>query len=191
MFYGYVVPMIYEEIFTNPFFWAFISMFGLVGAIMLFSGSTLKENRLFIYTMVTLFDGGKIIMVLPMCNQPRFALYGRNWIIGGTFLLIALIVSAPMFKIKPLTVPNKEMNLITTGLYGYTRNPIYLGDLLLTIGISFLFQSIIGLLLVPIWWIALLFHILAEEQCLERELGQLYLEYKKNVKGRILPGLPF
>ena len=183
--------MVLEEILTNPFFWAFISMFGLVGAIIIFSGSKLKENRLFVYTMVTLFDGGKIIMVLPMCSQPRFELHGWNWIVGGAILLIALIVSAPMFKIKPLTAPNKEMNLITTGLYGYTRNPIYLADLLLTIGISFLFQSIIGLLLVPIWWVAILFHILAEEQCLERELGQTYLEYKNKVKGRIIPGLPF
>lgn len=183
--------MIVEEILTNPFFWALISMFGLVGAISLFSGSKLKENRLFVYTMVAIFDGGKIIMVLPICSQPRFELHGWNWIVGGALLLIALLVSTPMFQINPLTAPDKDMDLITTGFYGYTRNPIYLGDLLLTIGISFLFQSIVGLLLVPIWWIALLFHILAEEKCLERELGQPYLEYKKKVKGRILPGLPF
>ncbi len=38
--------------------------------------------------------------------------------------------------------------------------------------------------------IAFFFHIATEEQSLERELGETVLNYKKIVKGRIIPGLP-
>lgn len=32
--------------------------------------------------------------------------------------------------------------------------------------------------------------ITIEEESLERELGQTYLDYKKRIRGRIIPGLP-
>ncbi len=53
-----------------------------------------------------------------------------------------------------------------------------------------MFRSVIGVALVPFWWAGLLFLVFIEEESLERELGQAYLEYKKRVRGRIIPGLP-
>jgi len=35
-----------------------------------------------------------------------------------------------------------------------------------------------------------LFVVQMEEQSMERSLGQAYLDYKRRVKGRIIPGLP-
>jgi len=51
-------------------------------------------------------------------------------------------------------------------------------------------RSIIGVALVPVWWAGFLLIVLTEEQSLERALGQLYLDYKQRVRGRIIPGLP-
>ncbi len=70
------------------------------------------------------------------------------------------------------------------------RNPIYFGEILWCLGWAVLFRSGIGVLLVPLWWIGLLFHTLSEEEHLERILGQPYLDYKKQVRGRIIPKLP-
>ena len=53
-----------------------------------------------------------------------------------------------------------------------------------------MFRSIIGIALIPIWWAAYLAIVLVEEASLERALGQRYLDYKQQVKGRIIPGLP-
>jgi protein-S-isoprenylcysteine O-methyltransferase Ste14 len=53
-----------------------------------------------------------------------------------------------------------------------------------------MFRSVIGVALVPLWWAGLLFLIVIEEETLERELGEAYLEYKQQVRGRIIPGLP-
>jgi len=82
------------------------------------------------------------------------------------------------------------MALKTTGIYGIVRNPIYLADILFSLGFAVMFRSIIGIALIPIWWTAYLAVVLVEEISLERALGQPYLDYKQQVKGRIIPGLP-
>ena len=50
--------------------------------------------------------------------------------------------------------------------------------------------SIIGIALVPVWWSGFLFLILIEEESLERAIGAKYVDYKKKVRGRIIPGMP-
>ena len=112
------------------------------------------------------------------------------WIVGIIMLIAGIVFSIPAFIVKPITAPNESTKLKTTGFYALVRHPIYLGEILWTLGWAILFGSIIGVLLVPVWWIGLLFHIVIEEECLERTLGQPYLEYKKKVRGRIIPGLP-
>ena len=97
---------------------------------------------------------------------------------------------APCLLIRPVNVAQKGMDLRTTGLYGIVRNPIYLGEVLWCLGWAIMFRSVIGVALVPLWWAGLLILILIEEESLERSLGQTYLEYKKQVRGRIIPGLP-
>ena len=97
---------------------------------------------------------------------------------------------APCFLIKPLNVAEKDMGLVTTSLYKYTRNPIYLGEILWCLGWSILNGSVIGVALVPIWWAGFIFLTLIEEESLEHALGTKYLDYKKKIKGRIIPGLP-
>ena len=82
------------------------------------------------------------------------------------------------------------MVLRTSGIYGVVRNPIYLADVLFSLGFAIMFRSIIGVALVPVWWAGFLLIALTEEESLERTLGQPYLDYKRRVKGRIIPGLP-
>ena len=76
--------------------------------------------------------------------------------------------------------------LVTTGIYAQTRHPQYLGFLLLTGGVVFLWPTFSTLLMWPI--LLFLYHRLAEEegQKLEEKFGKDYLEYKKSVP-RFLP----
>jgi protein-S-isoprenylcysteine O-methyltransferase Ste14 len=76
--------------------------------------------------------------------------------------------------------------LVTTGIYAQTRHPQYLGFLLLTGGVVFLWPTFSTLLMWPI--LLFLYHRLAEEegQKLEAKFGEDYLEYKKSVP-RFLP----
>lgn len=177
-------------ILTNPFFWAFVSMFGLLVGTALVSGIKLGQNALVGFVTIMVCDCSRIILVLPFCLQPRFEIGVWNWLIGGIILAAALAFALPALSINWRTAPDSQMVLKTNGIYGVVRNPIYLADLLFTLGFAVMFRSTIGIALVPIWWLAFLALVLVEETSLERALGQPYLEYKQRVKGRIIPGLP-
>jgi protein-S-isoprenylcysteine O-methyltransferase Ste14 len=177
-------------LFANPFFWAFVGMFGLLVGIALVSGIKLGQNALIGFITIMVCDSSRIILVLPFCLQPRFEMGGWNWVIGGIILAAALAFGVPALSINWRTAPDDKMVLKTNGIYGVVRNPIYLADILFTLGFAVMFRSIIGVALVPVWWAAFLALVLVEETSLERTLGQRYLNYKQQVKGRIIPRLP-
>jgi protein-S-isoprenylcysteine O-methyltransferase Ste14 len=176
---------------NDPFFWALTSMFGLVGACAVVGSKKVGRNTLLGLFIVTIFDLGRFILALPLCDQPHFNIGGWHGLLGGTIFVIGGYLGlAPCLLIRPVNVAEKGMDLQTTRFYGLVRNPIYLGEVLWCLGWAIMFRSIIGVALVPLWWLGLLILILIEEESLERSLGQTYLEYKKRVRGRIIPGLP-
>lgn len=177
-------------ILMNPFFWAFVGMFGLLVGIALVSGIKLGQNSLLGFIIIMICDSSRIILVLPFCTQPRFEMGMWNWVVGGIILAAAMVFGIPALSINWRTAPDSKMALKTNGIYGIVRNPIYLADILFSLGFAVMFRSTIGIALVPVWWFAFLSLVLVEETSLERALGQVYLDYKQRVKGRIIPGLP-
>jgi protein-S-isoprenylcysteine O-methyltransferase Ste14 len=177
-------------VLRDPFFWAFLSMFGLLAGTAAVSGTKLGRYGPLGFITVMVCDLARVMLVLPLCPQPRLEIGYWNWIAGGLFLAAAVGFAVPAFSIRWWTAPEENMVLKTTGIYGIVRNPIYLADVLFSLGLALVFRSIIGVALVPVWWVGFLFLILIEEESLERTLGQPYLDYKQQVKGRIIPGLP-
>ena len=176
---------------NDPFLWALISMFGLVGACSLVGTKRVGRNLLLWVLLVGLLFLGRFLLVLPFCEQPRFG--GGGWLdpVGwGVFVIGWYLGLAPSFVIRAVSVAEEGMVLQTTGFYGMVRNPIYLGELLWCLGWAIIHRSVIGVALVPLWWAGFLILIIIEEECLERALGQTYLQYKARVRGRIIPGLP-
>ena len=179
------------SILSDPFLWAFVSMFGLVGCGAVVSGSRLGRFPVSGATVVIVFDLGRVILVLPFCQQPRFDMWNVNMFVGGLIFIVGILFCAPALAIKPITGPDRTITLKTDGFYGIVRNPIYTGEILWCLGLAVFFRSVIGVALIPVWWLALLFHIAKEEGSLERELGDTFLAYKRRVRGRMIPGLPF
>ncbi|MBL7961857.1 isoprenylcysteine carboxylmethyltransferase family protein [bacterium] len=78
-------------------------------------------------------------------------------------------------------LPDRETALKTRGLYRFSRNPVYVGGILMCIG-SCLY--VIHFLNILLFIIALMIHhaiILKEEEYLEKKFGPAWLEYKKRV----------
>lgn len=75
---------------------------------------------------------------------------------------------------------HRQNKLITTGPFHYTRNPIYLGQVLLLMGYGLALQSyFIFLVLIPVFYYFV--SIEKEEKILEDIFKHEYLEYKKKV----------
>jgi protein-S-isoprenylcysteine O-methyltransferase Ste14 len=82
-----------------------------------------------------------------------------------------------LVPIEPTTAIAKD------GPYRFTRNPMYLGLLILSCGLALAMNSIWTLLLMVPAVIAMnLFVIAREERYLERKFGAEYVEYKKRVR---------
>jgi hypothetical protein len=126
-------------------------------------------------------------MVLPFVSQPRLD-QSIFFSIGGILLGIAsLVFVIPGMISQPLIAPIQNLGFRTKGLNSIVRHPFYLGEILFSVALALYFRSIIGLAFTPIWWVALQLHIILEEEGLEKEFGPFYLEYKKRVRGSIIP----
>jgi len=104
-----------------------------------------------------------------------------SWVIGG---LVAAWCVLAFFTLGHGTPdPNDPpMALVTSGLYRRTRNPMYIGGLLIVLGHWLYFQS--WLLLAYLALVFLLFHhlvIFYEEPHMRRQFGEAYERYCKQV----------
>jgi protein-S-isoprenylcysteine O-methyltransferase Ste14 len=109
-------------------------------------------------------------------------------IVIGTILVLAggtLAVSAAQrFQAIGTNVPpwKPSLQLATTGIYTRMRNPMYVGTMLLILGIGmWLTSDWILILLIPTGIILHYGVVLREERYLEKTFGDDYLRYKESV----------
>jgi protein-S-isoprenylcysteine O-methyltransferase Ste14 len=176
--------------FEDPFFWALVSMFGLTGAEALVGSARLAKFRSLGFVTVAMFTIGRVVLALPSVTQPRFVATDWNSAVGAAIFVVGIVFALPVFTISPISGPEASVSLGTRGFYRIVRNPLYLSDVLWCLGWAVMFRSEIGIALAPIWWAGLWFLTIIEEESLERKLGEPYFEYKRQVRGRIIPGLP-
>jgi protein-S-isoprenylcysteine O-methyltransferase Ste14 len=87
------------------------------------------------------------------------------------------------FKKQDTTVnplqPEKASSLVITGLFKYSRNPMYLGMLLLLLSLTAKF-NVIGGLLITLGFLLFMtkFQIIPEERALESKFGEKFAQYK-------------
>ena len=113
---------------------------------------------------------------------------GAPRIVGGSLILIGLVLFAAGVRnfsraATPLPTNQPARVLVTTGIYHWTRNPIYLGFLLIYGGIGLATQSqwilILGLPLA----ITVRYGVVAREEVyLARRFGDAYLDYSRRVR---------
>jgi len=73
--------------------------------------------------------------------------------------------------------------LVVDGIYGRTRNPLYLGTTLVYLGLSVAAGSLWAIvLLVPLLWVINVGVVAREERYLERKFGDAYRAYKARVR---------
>lgn len=112
------------------------------------------------------------------------------WLARPTWRFIALgsLLIVPGLLIRALASGHVRKNeaLATSGPYAYTRNPLYLGSLLIGIGFAVAARSWwVGLVLV-VMFLAIYLPVIRGEEAFLREKFPEFEEYAKNVP-RMLP----
>jgi len=77
---------------------------------------------------------------------------------------------------------NNKTELITKGLFSYSRNPIFLGIIVSVAGIFFILPNALTFFLMLSTCIVIQIQIRLEEEFLEKQHGEKYLIYKKTTK---------
>lgn len=118
-----------------------------------------------------------------------FELPGRHGIAGGLALLGAFVsaLGVVSFRRARTTVnpmePEAASSLVVAGLYGVTRNPMYLGFALALLGWATWLASALAFLALPLF-VAYLnaFQIEPEERALAELFGERFASYRSRVR---------
>lgn len=104
-------------------------------------------------------------------------------LVGGGIVLI--ILAAWEFRRHSTTiVPHQEADaLVTSGVFGRSRNPIYLADLMLLLGFLLQWGAWLSLALVPIlMWVLEKRFIVPEENRLRRKFRAEFARYERKTR---------
>jgi steroid 5-alpha reductase family enzyme len=110
------------------------------------------------------------------------------WTAGAGLILIGVAIMAAgirNFSRAATPVPSNQpvRALVTTGIHGWSRNPIYVGMFLLYVGIGLAARSPWVLILALPLGVGLRYGVVAREEAyLERRFGDTYRDYKARVR---------
>lgn len=106
--------------------------------------------------------------------------------IGGVFLLVGLGISiyhSRLFKKEGANIMTfgEPTKIVKSGMFRYSRNPMYLGFVVALVGAAILYQGAISsfLLVALFWFITDRWYIRFEEAEMLKKFGEEYREYCK------------
>lgn len=96
---------------------------------------------------------------------------------GSTLLLAAGAFKKHQTTVNPLK-PESASHLVTSGVFKFSRNPMYLGMLLVLIGLSIRFNPLGGLILCGLFvGFITKFQIIPEERAMKKIFGEQFEVY--------------
>lgn len=111
-----------------------------------------------------------------------------HWIVAGSLILIGIAVFAAAVRNfssakTPVQGTKPTRALVTTGIHGKSRNPIYVGMFLVYVGIGVATQSPWVLILTLPLAVTIRYGVVAREEAyLERRFGDAYRNYTARVR---------
>jgi protein-S-isoprenylcysteine O-methyltransferase Ste14 len=151
------------------------------------AGAVVRPPYLF---LAALLLGFVLDHVLPL-SFPVSRIGLAHWISAGVAgLLIVIGIAAFAAGVRsfssattPVQGTKPTSALVTSGIHGWSRNPIYLGMFLLYVGIGLVVRSPWILILTLPLAITIRYAVVArEETYLERRFGDAYRHYKTHVR---------
>lgn len=136
------------------------------------------------YFLIALLAAIALHWLAPIARvlHPPFSYAGALLIAVGLYIVIhaARLFARSGTTIKPF---EESAALVTTGVYRFTRNPMYLGMAIALTGVASLLGSVSAFLPVPVFvWLISRRFIRGEEAGLAKTFGSRYERYRKSVR---------
>jgi len=135
------------------------------------------------------------IIIMPLdAKRYEWTKYFPSWlkVPGGIGLLLSSFLFFRSYKDNSFLSPlvriqmERKQRVVSKGVYGFVRHPMYLGAIFLFIGTPMLLGSLYGLIIGLVLSALLAGRIIGEEKMLADEL-EGYDDYKKKVRYRLIP----
>ena len=122
--------------------------------------------------------------IFPDINNIIFYVLSLFFIILGPFILISAVRS---FKAEQTTINqiniNNASSLVISGVFKYSRNPMYLGMVFILLALSFWFNLVGGILFTSIFIMYITkFQIIPEEAAMKSIFGEDFNKYKNKTR---------
>ena len=106
------------------------------------------------------------------------------WLVMAAGLAVVLIAANGFRRARTGIVPFSEStSLVTSGIYRYTRNPMYLGMVLILAGLAIKLGSLSAWIPIPVFVIVIQRQFIRNEELfLSGIYGDEFLEYKRRVR---------
>ena len=172
----------------------------IMGAVMLIKAPALLEKRLqnkeeeatqkgVVAVSGLMFLGGFLLSAFDYrfgwSCVPLWLTFSASAIFLAGYGMYAEVMRENAYLSRTVEVQDGQ-KVISTGLYGVVRHPMYLATLLMFIPMPLILQSFWGLIPMAIYPVAIGIRILNEEKVLTEGL-EGYAEYKARVKYRLIP----
>ena len=125
------------------------------------------------------------VRVVPLGLSLKGALTGllSGVLIGGGIIL-AVMALVEFRRHRTTVMPHEAPSaMVQSGIYKRSRNPIYLGDALILVGLVLGFDAVLSLILVPVFvWVLERRFILPEEDRLRRTFRVDFARYERKTR---------
>lgn len=183
-----------NNICGNPLLWIGICLVGYIITILILSKHSMSNKvesrmpkpimRFFIFLT---FIAPPV--ALPFTKGPNIPVPTSIALsVGITLLVINFVVKIiSQRQIGVSTALKSKGKLVTTGMYGILRHPLYLSNGLFAIGMAILLKSIYAFLFSIVYTFLYLPIIHFEEKDLLMKYSEEYKEYKRKVPWKMIP----
>jgi len=142
------------------------------------------RNFLFIFLYLALFIPSAPLFTDTQLG-PNYQLYPL--VIGLTITLLGQLIRGVTIALAYIVRGGKDKkvhaeNLVTEGIFKHCRNPLYVGNILMLLGVGILINSLLFIaLFIPLFLFIYQAIVLAEENFLRNKFGEQFNTYCKKV----------
>jgi protein-S-isoprenylcysteine O-methyltransferase Ste14 len=181
-------------VLNNPWFWIALYAIGLVIVLSVLGhkkGRNWATHKIpkpllvaFMLTFIMLPP-----LALPFAEGPAIGLPTIVAVVAGGLLFAANIVVKIVSQRRIGAVPALKVKgrLVTDGIYGSVRHPLYMSNILMALGMALLMNSLVALGFSIFYFIGFGALIHFEEIGLVEQYGDRYISYRQQVPWKMIP----
>lgn len=137
----------------------------------------------FVVVFIYAFKSEWYQYLLPFWYLEHDYLKYIGWGLLVLSLILVWVAQSQMANSWRIGIDEKnKTELVTTGLFSFSRNPIFLGVMIANIGLLLIIPNAFTLLIVSLSTVSINTQIRLEEDFLEKWHGTAYTDYCKNVR---------